>query len=334
MNIKSSRVCTIDSPCKINLHLKIGERRADGFHSLESLFTSLAFGDTLRFECTEKEGECSLSMNWEIPGEPILPEENLVFRAVSLFREQSGFKNGLRINLDKRIPVGAGLGGGSSNAASSLLALNILAGSPLSMEKLSKMAAVLGSDVPFFLKGGLAFVGGRGELVDFFDFSRKIWVVLGMPPVSIATANAYRLLDQARKGGIGENNGQVLSKMDLLQALNKDPSSWPFQNDFLSLFLNSKVLKGGENELNSGIFTGILEALRKEGASFTGLSGSGSCCYGIFTTREAAERAERELSGKQWYLPGGKGTENLLPHQANFVKMTFFLARRVDPVVK
>ena len=334
MIMKPPRTCTIDSPCKINLHLKIGEKRPDGFHSLDSLFATLAFGDTLRFESTEKEGECALSMNWDWPEKAIPLEKNLVFRAVSLFREQTGYKNGLRISLDKRIPMGAGLGGGSSNAASSLLALNSLAGNPLSMDKLSKIAASLGSDVPFFLTGGLAYVGGRGELVEFIKFSRKLWVVLIKPSFSSETSYAYKLLDRARAKGILENNGDSLTKTDLIEALERDSDAWPFQNDFLPLFLCNIPTENGEEDRNSLIYKGILDELKEEGASFTGLSGSGSCCFGIFSSKEAAEKAEINLTKKVNHGIDEKGTQKLPPDQTNFVKMTFFLAYRADPVLK
>ena len=313
--------CTIEAPCKINLHLSIGERRPDGFHSLESIFASLALGDTLRFKCTKK-GDSHLFMNWDMPGEfiperPISPEKNLVLRAVSLFRQQTGFKNGLDIRLDKRIPAGSGLGGGSSDAASTLLALNLLAGTMLPMEKLMEMAALLGSDVPFFLTGGAAFVSGRGERVEAVKAPKGLWVVLSKPPISIDTASAFRLLDQAREsrtgGGyaIGEEKSKgslkkalskkALSKKGLIQALGEDPGIWPFCNDFQSLFDPIPVL----------------EDLRKTGASFSGLSGSGSCCFGVFKSKGAAEKAVKELSGPE-----------------NYVKLTFFLAQKAKPIVE
>ena len=136
---KPVRACVIEAPCKINIHLSIGEKSPDGFHSLESLFASLAFCDTLRFERSGKAGECLLAMNYEAPMDEIKRENNLVFKAVSLFRERAGFNEGLNIRVDKRIPAGAGLGGGSSDAASALLALNSLAGTALSMEELREM---------------------------------------------------------------------------------------------------------------------------------------------------------------------------------------------------
>ena len=352
--------CTIEAPCKINLHLSIGEKRPDGFHELESLFAPLDFHDTLRLECGGKDGECSLEMNWNTPIEvipPVIPvKENLVFRAVSLFRERTGFGSGLFLRLDKRVPVGAGLGGGSSDAASCLLALNSLAGDVLSMEKLSELAAVLGSDVPFFLGTDnsvcppknvcpsdrnvcppAAYVGGRGELVRPVKTPRGLWVLLVKPDFSSDTAAAFRLLDQMRNGDrrpgdrfhqgdrrLGdrfhlsprEEKKSLIDRQnppvdDLITAFGEAPETWPFYNDFLPVFLAS-----GDHQ-NADQYRVILAALKDAGASFSGLSGAGSCCFGVFREKETAEKA-----GKRLAIPG------------NFVKLTFFLAKKTIPVLE
>ena len=312
------RICTIEAPCKINLHLKIGEKRPDGFHGLESLFAALDFGDTIRFEETQK-GDCHLFVKWEIPGvtigESISMEKNLVFKAVSLFRERTGYKNGLSIRLIKRIPPGAGLGGGSSDAASTLLALNSMAETGLTMGELGEMASLLGSDVPFFLRGGAAFVSGRGELTESIHFSQKLWVVLVKPPFSSNTASAYKLLDKARESASGAKiSGENVPQERLIKALGEDPRSWPYYNDFLPVFT---AAGDGENQEKALCYETILNKLMKEGAVYAALSGSGSCCYGIFASRDGAEKAEKSLSG-----------------QRNFTKLTFFLAHKADPVLE
>jgi len=354
MGKKHVRACSIEAPCKINLHLSIGERRSDGFHDLESLFLPLAFHDTLALECGGEDGNCSLEMSWEAPPggvPPVIPiEKNLVSRAVSLFRERSGFKSGLFIRLDKRVPVGAGLGGGSSDAAFCLLALNSLAGDALSMEELREMAAILGSDVPFFLNRGTdnsvcpsaAFVGGRGERVEPVKTPRGLWVLLVKPDFSSDTAGAFQLLDQMRETISREG---VLSAREkppadvLIKALEEEPETWPFYNDFLPVFLNSHnpqelttspngtfgALHGGRRKQTLELtgakkaeqYRTILANLKKAGASFSGLSGAGSCCFGIFKVRRTAEKAEKELR-----IPG------------NFVKLTFFLAQKTIPVLE
>lgn len=320
---KPAKVCIIEAPCKINLHLSVGERRPDGFHSLESLFASLALADTLRFERAGKDGECGLSVHWEVPGEPIPQENNLVFKAVTLFRERTGFASGVRIRLDKRIPAGAGLGGGSSDAASALLAMDSLAGTSLPHEELSGMAARLGSDVPFFLSGGAAFVSGRGEKIEAVKAPEGLCVVLAKPPFSSDTATAYRLLDKVREYRVEREaeKKKQFSKEVLIRSLVKEPKTWPFYNDFLPVFLDQHPHEDTEKESNAGMYSSILAILRKYSASFIGLSGSGSCCFGIYDMIEAAERAVNDLAGKI----SGRG---------NLVRSTFFLTGRPSPVLK
>lgn len=353
MTKNPARACVIEAPCKINLHLSIGEQRPDGFHALESLFASLALADTLRFERAGKDGECGVTTHWEgrgesssgcgaLPGEKIPLEKNLVYRAVMLFRERTGFRAGLNIHLHKRIPAGAGLGGGSSDAASTLLAMDALAGTSLSPEALLDMAAVLGSDAPFFLSGGAAFVSGRGDRIEAVKPPEGLRVVLAKPPFPSDTASSYRLIDEAREHGVVQQRKR-LSKEALIRALGDDPAAWPFYNDFLPVFLERPSSREAGNESNAGMYAAILAILRKYGASFTGLSGSGSCCFGIYDTIEAAERAVKafaapgKLAGKE-SLPcaaGGhsRGSQAEVPARENFARSTFFLARRPDPVL-
>jgi 4-diphosphocytidyl-2-C-methyl-D-erythritol kinase len=310
MEKKPPEICTIEAPCKINLHLDIGEKRNDGFHSIESIFSTLAFSDTLRFEYSNSGEETCLFTNWETPAEEISDEKNLVLRAVSLFREQTALKNGLSVRLDKRIPLGAGLGGGSSDAAATLLALNLLSGVALPMQNLTEMASVLGSDVPFFLTGGTAFVSGMGETVKPVKSPCNLWVVLVKPPFKSDTANAYSLLDRLRERGVVEEKKAVPREI-LLRALEGDSEKWPFFNDFLPVFIYK------ENSTNSAIYKGILESLNGLGASFIGISGSGSCCFGVFCTKMKADKAAERLRKER-----------------NTTITTFFLAHRADPVLK
>ena len=323
MNKKTARVCTVNAHCKINLHLSIKEKRPDGLHELESLFASLALSDTMRFEL-KKNGRPGvmdrLFIDWrlpqhECPGESIPPANNLVLRAVSLFREKTGFEERLDIRLCKRIPVGAGLGGGSSDAASTLLALNALAGTALAAEELREMAALLGSDVPFFIGGGAAYVSGVGELIEPVRSPEGLWVVLVKPAFSCDTASAYGLLDEARKNTSGAViHGEFLSKNVIIRSFGDEPHTWPYQNDFLQVFFFAEDREYCKKAL---AYREVLQDLGNAGAAFTGLTGSGSCCFGIFTAKRAAKSAENELSGR-----------------GNFVKLTFFLAYRADPVVK
>jgi 4-diphosphocytidyl-2-C-methyl-D-erythritol kinase len=304
----------IEAPAKLNLHLHIGDRRPDGYHEIESLFAALAFGDALHLETLQKPSILEICMDWQPPkgssgGFPtgkaaddaaIPPEKNIISQAVSLFRSRTGYEKGLKITVEKRIPLGGGLGGGSSDAAAALLALNHLASegkSLLSDAALVEMGASLGSDVPFFLSAatGAAWVSGRGEQVQPFELPepvRNLSIVLVNPGFSSDTAEAYRLFDLWR----GEN--VPASPQDtafLLQSLSGPPQNWPFFNDFLTVFKAA----AGESPSMSETFTiyqHIISGLREQGAEFAGLSGSGSTCFGVFSGREKAELARENLA--------------------------------------
>jgi 4-diphosphocytidyl-2-C-methyl-D-erythritol kinase len=195
--VKSARAF---SPAKLNLFLAVTGRRPDGYHDLVSLATPLAWGDDLLAE--ETGGGFALEC-----GDPGVPRDgtNLVFRAAEAFRAASGWRCGVRFILHKRIPVGAGLGGGSSNAVAALRALNELAGGPLDETGLLEIAAGLGSDCPLFLNGGPVVLRGRGERIEPLpDKSamrlRGRRVLLFKPGFEISTAGAYARLAE-REGG-------------------------------------------------------------------------------------------------------------------------------------
>ncbi|MDR2095023.1 MAG: 4-(cytidine 5'-diphospho)-2-C-methyl-D-erythritol kinase [Treponema sp.] len=291
----------IDAPCKINLHLRILGKRPDGFHDIESIFMALNFGDTLFFELGGEDGTCSIKLDRESIPVHIEPGKNLIFKAVALFRSAAAFMPGVQVRLLKRIPLGGGLGGGSSDAASTLLAMQRLSGVELSEFMLGRIAADLGSDVPFFLKGGAAIVRGRGDVLKPVPQPRPLWFVLVCPGFSSGTADAFRLLDKWRPTEPAKNS--VLGDEELVKALKKEPEQWPFVNDFLPVFL-----KVGHPE-RAGAYRNMLEDLRKTGSVFCGLSGSGSVCFGVFTGKETAEMAV-EILKKKW----------------NFVHLSFFLA--------
>lgn len=299
--------CAVEAPCKINLHLRVKERRPDGFHELESVFLALSLGDRLEFQLWGEPGRCVIglegSVSREFPLEKIPPEQNLVYRAVSLFRERTGFGPGLRVRLEKRVPLGAGFGGGSSDAAATLRALDTLAGTGLSPEALGEMARELGSDVPFFLEGGAAWVSGRGERLRALGAPRGIAVALVYPGFPSPTAEAFRLLDRVRGAGEGRGGPPGPGFEESAALLAGGPGGWPFENDFLPVFL---AAGGGP----AAAYREILGGLKRLGADFSGLSGAGSGCFGIFKDRGAAEKAVKELSGR-W----------------NFVQLTFPLAR-------
>jgi 4-diphosphocytidyl-2-C-methyl-D-erythritol kinase len=330
-----SRCCTIDAPGKINLHLEVGERRADGYHDLVSVFASLGFGDTLVFSVLG-EGFPRNFTALEITGpysgaDGLSSGENTVVRAAALFRERTGYDRPVRASLEKRVPPGGGFGGGSSDAASALLALDALAETRLGDGELAEMGEKLGSDVPFFLSGGAALVTGRGERVESLETPDvRLSVVLVNPGFPSGTAEAFAKLDRFREknaearrflgpgcGKAGPDSGdggnspgpKKLGVEELAFFLRENPASWPYGNDFLP------VLR--EDEEHGAVYERIFRELRELGSDFSGLSGSGSSCFGIFTDKGVAEKAYNSLF-RSW----------------NFVKLTFFLAHRPKPVLE
>lgn len=267
---------TVSAPAKVNLHLAVLDRRPDGFHNIESVFLAVDFADTLCFELVERENAVEIVME---PGSvTIPPEKNIIFRALSLFRAKTGFSKGLKIKVQKRIPVGGGLGGGSSNAASTLLALNKLAGNPLNHDLLLEMGASIGSDVPFFLqKAATALVTGRGEKIEALSAMPRLFFTLVNPGFSSDTAAAYRLLDKKREGKEIEQ-----------KPLDKKLAFGAFYNDFLPVF----------EEPENSVYNEIISHLKSSGAEYANLSGSGATCFGLFKDRAKAQKAAKTLKNK------------------------------------
>jgi 4-diphosphocytidyl-2-C-methyl-D-erythritol kinase len=292
---QTGEILTIPAPAKVNLHLAVKNRRPDGFHNIESVFIALDFGDTLSFEPLAGINTLEVTMEDEngILGLPV--DENIVYKAVNLFREKTGCNQGLKIRVEKRIPLGGGMGGGSSDAASTFLALNKLAGCPLSGDALLEMGASLGSDVPFFVSGAAAaWVSGRGELIKSLEAPRCYFVLVN-PGVKSDTFDAYQLLDLVRNGKRepeSEDGEAEVHEFSLVP-----PRDWVFFNDFLP------ILQERENSAYASVISGLKEL----GADFAGLSGAGSTCFGVFTEKEKAEKAAEALA-KSW--PSGKVAGN------------------------
>lgn len=180
---------SLASPAKINLFLRIISRRTDGYHDLASLFQTIDLTDTIDFALQDKD---ELFCN-----DPTIPidSSNLIIKAADLFRRKTGLKFGLKVRLHKKIPHQAGLGGGSSNAATTLWAFNQLTGHPATLEELKLWSSEIGSDIPFFLSGGTAYCTGRGEMMRELSPlpSRKMWIV--KPKQGLSTPAIYKHLD-------------------------------------------------------------------------------------------------------------------------------------------
>ncbi len=183
------------APAKINLTLRVKGRRDDGFHEIESLVCPISLHDTLEVEARAGGG---LDFSCDDPSLP-LDDSNLVVRAALLFCTSQGIEPHLRISLAKCIPHGAGLGGGSSDAASTLIGLDRIFQTQLRPEALSAMAAELGSDVPLFIHGSAARVRGRGEQVEPVAFFHRLPLLLIKPPFGVPTPWAYRQWKDSRE---------------------------------------------------------------------------------------------------------------------------------------
>jgi 4-diphosphocytidyl-2-C-methyl-D-erythritol kinase len=292
--LKNAQNLTVLAPAKVNLHLAVSNKRSDGFHDIESVFLAVDFADTLHFELVGRENSVEIVMEpgsvpdlssvptadsvSELSSVPIPPEKNIIFRALSLFKAKTGFSNGIRIKIEKRIPIGGGLGGGSSNAASALLALNKLADNALNRDLLLEMGASLGSDVPFFLhETAAALVTGRGEKIEALS-PPSLFLTLVNPGFSSDTAAAYGLLDKKREGVKAAPPKSTVKKMDFDS----------FFNDFLPVF----------EEPESSVYNEIISRLKDLGAQYANLSGSGSTCFGVFGDRAQAMKAAEILRSK------------------------------------
>lgn len=273
-----------DSPCKVNLLLNILRRRADGFHELESVMQPLPIYDRLRF--SRNGPSIRLRCN-----EPSLPTDsrNLVFRAAELFLERARIADGLEIELEKKIPLAAGLGGGSGNAATTLLALNELFDRPLAAAQLHVLAAALGSDVPFFLQDKPALATGRGEQIEPLEPFRALRgaaFLLIHPGFGISTPWAYQQLARF-PSALNGTPGRARELATLLQGADLQHAS-----DRLYNSLEAPALE------KFPILALFQEFLRENGAVANLMSGSGSTTFAILTGSAAAEQLAEKFKAR------------------------------------
>jgi 4-diphosphocytidyl-2-C-methyl-D-erythritol kinase len=264
----------VRSLAKINLDLRVLRKRADGFHELRTIFQTISLADTIKMEYQRGRTKIELNSNLNIPGNLILKAADSVLKAVRATGR-------LRFDLVKRIPLGGGLGGGSSNAAAVLLALPVLLRKHIPFDKLLELAAELGSDVPFFLTGGTAVGIGRGaEVYPLPDAPARAGLLI-LAGIHSSTAAAYEAL---RSKVLPE---VPTAKLNKFQAVAWDmETTWT--NDFETVVLRQhpqlKSIKG---------------KLLKLGAWRAMMTGSGSALFGLFPSRELRDRAA-EWFGKEF----------------------------------
>jgi len=283
---RRSRECLkISSPAKVNLHLEIGAQRTDGFHELRSLFAMIDLQDELTLETVEgREGECDIFGPFDFPR-----ESNLIWRAYRAFVNETGFDEGTRIHVEKRIPAQAGLGGGSSNAAAALKLLERRAGIELDGETERRIAASLGSDVPFFLDGPCAVAEGRGEKlrrVEVREDFNRFTLLLVSPEVKVSTGDAYARLDRwyalRPEDEIRSSLGcETIEE----QYRSMSPGKWDFYNSFTPVLVDSYP-----------VYRRLFDIMEESRACFSEISGSGSTLFSLFESEEEAEKALKSVS--------------------------------------
>jgi 4-diphosphocytidyl-2-C-methyl-D-erythritol kinase len=267
MNVaRRIRLCAF---AKINVGLLVLAKRSDGYHDIETIFTEIAWHDVV-----ELMPAAGVSMECTFPSLPA-DASNLCIKAASLLRQWTNHDEGVHIRLVKNVPIGSGLGGGSSDAAAVLAGLNQFWELGLPTEELERLAGLLGSDVPFFIRGGTALATGRGEVLEHRDVGLPSWILVATPPLHISTAWAY---------------GTVV------------PSPATASRTLRPLFIGlpslpKDDLRAISNEFEPGVFSQYpiiretKEELRRAGALFCLMSGSGSSVFGFFENEAAAVAA-------------------------------------------
>ncbi len=270
---------------KINLTLDVRYKRNDGYHELESVMQTVDLSDYITLYPRDDE---KLSLTINVPFLPV-DDRNLAYKAAQVFRHLYGIKKGVHIDIDKRIPVAAGLAGGSSDAAAVLRGLNQLWNLKLSISEISALGAQVGSDVPFCIIGGTAIVRGRGEWVESLPLHPTYWVVLAKPPIAVSTAEIYADL---KLDEITEH-----PKAQLMIAALQDGSLQRVADAAGNVLEQVTLMRFPEIEK-------IKEQVCKHGATFSLMSGSGPTVFGLTDKEQKAKRIYNSLRNvmKEVYL--------------------------------
>jgi len=302
---KRSTCLKIKAPAKVNLFLNVFRKRPDGYHELHSILQMISLYDEITFEPVRR-GMTLASLSGDLPTDG----RNLIIQAARRLAREAGVNPGIRMTLKKNIPIGAGLGGGSSNAAATLVALNRLWGLGYSRDELARIGQKLGSDVPFFLYGPAAFVAGRGEKVMPCVFEGDRWLVLINPGFEVSTRWVYQHLPVHRL--------EVVSPMCNPTGLEKSwltniPENIKIQNsgklkvryDDLCLHNDLECV----TEPQYPVVRVMKDCLQSAGSEGVLMSGSGPTVFGVFEKRISAFQAATKLrrehpDWKVWAVKG------------------------------
>ena len=271
---------SLRSPAKLNLMLNITGRREDGYHLLETVFQFIDLCDHLSFVVTDSSDVTRLTGN-----SPVAASEDILLRAAGLLQDRFDVDKGISINIDKRIPIGGGLGGGSSNAATCLLALNRLWGLDLSLRQLAEIGLELGADVPVFIHGRAAWATGIGEVLETIDLAEPTYVVID-PKIEISSAKVFGAQDLTR---------------------NNDP-----------LTIRAFLRGSGGNVCEPVVrkwYPGVGEAIDwLSQYAPANMSGTGACVYAAFDSHEQAETVKLRVPA-QWSAHIAKAMNRSPVHQ-------------------
>ena len=289
----------VEAQAKVNLFLRVIGRAPDGYHELETLFQRIALADTVTVR-TSTHGR-SLDCRGALPGRV---EDNLAWRAADAFAAIVGWPSGFAIEIEKRIPVGGGLGGGSADAAAVLRALNAMAEHPLAPAALAALALTLGADVPYLTTTvPLALGSGRGERLTIVEPLAARSVLLLVPAFGVSTAEAFSWYAD--------------------QAMLRAPR--PHGSDTLPVHPSwTDVSARAENELEDAVFVrrpeleGLRQSLASHGASIARMTGSGSVIFGLFESYGAAARARAAIGAA---VPGVRCIETITVEQVAAVEL-------------
>ncbi|MDH7601834.1 MAG: 4-(cytidine 5'-diphospho)-2-C-methyl-D-erythritol kinase [Armatimonadota bacterium] len=267
------------SPAKVNLTLEVGGLRPDGYHEIDSVVQVIDLADTLEVEAAPPGVMELVVKGADVP----CGSENLVIRAAAAFFEVTGVEGGARFHLTKRIPIRAGLGGGSSNAAATILALNSLYETALPKSSLSSLAARVSSDAPLFIYGGTLRTTGRGEIVSELPDAPELHLVIIKPQCGVSTHWAYQQLHETPRCELGywSCRAEVAVRAGDVQQLTEC-----LHNDFDAVITAQfpEIYEAERALLNAGALRSIL-------------CGSGSAVFGLFKSGEEAARAADTLTG-------------------------------------
>ena len=280
---------TAKSPAKLNLCLKVNYRRDDGYHDISSIMIPVSLYDIIDFSIIETPEIEVFCHGADVPG----GKENLAYKAAEILREECNVSQGVRITIYKHIPAGAGLGGGSSNAATTLKVLNKLWDLNLPSKNILEKGKRIGADIPFFINGFPALIGGIGDVVKNIAINYDIWVLIVFPDIAVSTKYVYNQINLRLTKGHKGIKGFV-------SLIEKEEPSPIWESNLVNDL--EEVTISRHNEIGD-----IKVFLKKSGAIASLMAGSGSSVFGLFACeRDAIDGYKRAIARyKKVYLAKG-----------------------------